>query len=420
MIRRYRATWHVTLALLLTVMGAGRAAAKWPARRVGSDLVIQTPHYVVESDHPEENVQLIAAQQEVLFAELHRRMNKIKPVSMRDRLKVLVYKDQERYLSRLGAGVAGSRGVFMPAMDVLACWADPDQLDIVLETLRHEGTHQFIAHYLGSNCPIWLNEGMAVFYEHGEFSRKSGRLVIGQVPKGRVNVLRKALAGGNIIPLSSMLMRTNQQWLERVNTRHPEGYLQYCQAWAMVHFLAYGGGGRYQPAFLQYMHYVSRGRPSTWAWERSFGNDFQGFQKVWEAYIKDLKPTGDTSACRRNLQVLGWLAVVAWKNHPDLVADMATFRKALLAGDFGAWSVSSGEWAIDGTDAKAVAQLFVCGEDPARRPTCSYTLVPGKEGTPPVLRCTHHTGKALESVPPKKIPDEPKVSDVSVRTLEAD
>jgi hypothetical protein len=373
---------------------AAAPARRWPMRRDGADLLVETAHYRVRTDLGEEVGQAVATQQEVLFTELYRRMGAGKPRVPFERLRVLVYERYERYVAELGGAVAGSRGVFVPAKDVLACWARADQLDVILQTLRHEGTHQFVLHFIGPDCPIWLNEGLAVFHEEAEFDR--GRLTVGQVPPGRLNVVKRAMAEGRLIPLAEMLAMTGPQWLANVQAGGPRGPLQYGQAWAMVHFLAYADDKRYQRAFLQYIYYLSRNEGPERAWQRTFGPNTRAFQDRWEEYVRGLRASAGLD-CRLNLRLLGWLLLQA-RGREDLVKDMATFRQAVLDGKFGAWRVQTSDgYALESGDREKVAALFKCSEDKRKDADTSYILVPGAEGEPPVLRCQHHGMTVLET-----------------------
>ena len=87
---------------------AGAAGRGWPIRPDGDLLLVQTPHYVLHTDHSPEVAQLIATQQEALFRELYRRMGKIKPTKLTGRFKLKVFKGQARYLQELGPSAIGS------------------------------------------------------------------------------------------------------------------------------------------------------------------------------------------------------------------------------------------------------------------------------------------------------------------------
>jgi len=321
---RYHRVILAGLVLLAGVLGAAataRAAGRgWPIHKEGDLWAVQTPHYILHTDHDPEVAQLIASQQEALFRELYRRMGKIKPTQMTGRFNIKVFRGQGRYLMELGPGAMGSQGLYMHYKDMLAAWGPPEYLEVVLETLRHEGTHQFVMHFIGSDIPIWLNEGMAVFYQHSRF--QNGQLELGEVPPERVIRLKEAIKGHKIIHLARMLRMSNLDWLNAVYVGAPHAGLQYDQAWAMVHFLAFAGNQRYRGPFKQFIYYISRGREPYEAWEQTFGTNFTAFEDRWIDYIESLDAT-ENLPCRERLDILGRLMLRAYKKHPEAVKDLA-------------------------------------------------------------------------------------------------
>ena len=388
-----RATAAVLLVFLATAPTFA-AGAGWPVSRQGGDLVVETPHYRVRTDLGPDVGRTVASHQEALYAELYRRMGNVKKSKMIKRFDVLVFAAQERYLREMGDAARGSRGIFMSGRDVLACWGSANELDVVLSTLRHEGTHQFVAHFIGHKCPVWLNEGLAVFHEHAQFRR--GGLEVGQVPPGRVAALRRAIKKGQLIPVGRMLVLTNQEWLGAVHSGGAPAALQYDQAWAMVHFLAYGGNQKYRAAFLQFIYYIARGEDGKRAWERTFGTNYKAFEDRWREYVEGLQPDAQLD-CKSHLRGLGLLLLrVAGKT--DVVKDMATFRQAAIEGRLGKWTLSSSDGALVSSDDRdKVAALFKCPQDNRPDAETSYELVPDPAGGIPVVRCRHHAGIVLET-----------------------
>jgi len=391
-------------AVLGTVSSAVAGGKGWPMRRRGDLLTLETPHYVIQSDHSPEVAQLIASHQEALFRELYRRMGKIKPNPMTGRFKIKVFQGHMRYLQELGFGAMGSQGLYMHEKDLLAAWGPPEFLDVVLETLRHEGTHQFVMNFIGSDIPIWLNEGMAVFYQHSRF--KNGQLELGKVPPKRVMRLQEAIKAHDTISLGRMLRMSNFEWLGAVNVGGSHAGLQYDQAWAMVHFLAFADRMKYRAPFTRFIYYISRGREPYRAWERTFGTNFLAFEQRWEEYVQSLNAI-ENLPCRDRLEVLGLIIRRFYKEHPKVTGDLAALRKALLEGKLGKWSFETfSGMTFSSDDTKRIALLFKCPADGRRNVDISYELVPGKEGRPPAVRCRHHAGYALETAPEEDSPGE--------------
>jgi len=395
--RIYITMWLMFLAAALGLAPVADAAKRgWPIRRELDLWAVQTPHYILHTDHEPQVAQLIAAQQEALFRELYKRMGKIKPHQLTGRFKLKVFKSPARYLQELGPAAFGSQGLYMHSRDLLAAWAPPEHLEVVLETLRHEGTHQFVMHFIGPDVPIWLNEGMAVFYQHSRF--KNGGLQLGDVPPKRVIRLKEAIEKHQIIHLSRMLRMSPYEWINAVHTGESHAGLQYDQAWAMVHFLAFAKNQRYRAAFKQFIYHLSHGRDAYHAWEKAFGTNFNAFEQRWVEYIQGLEAF-ENLPCRDRLEVLGKLVLRAYKKHPEVLKDLSAFRKALGDGTLGDWSMPTEAGLVfSRDDAKSVDLLFHCPADDRRNVETSYELVPPKGDAPPVIRCRHHVGYVLETV----------------------
>jgi len=403
-------SWWLAAALLSALLAAEAAGAVrgWPMRRQGKDLLIETPHYSIRTDLGPEVGQTIARHQEALYAELYRRMGKNKSRGkMTGRLNVLVFETYKRYRRELGSDVENTAGIFIPYKDVLACWGPADRLDQILQT---EGTHQFVCHFIGKECPVWLNEGFAVFYEHARF--KGGRLEVGAVPPRRLARLKRAIEQDEALPLDRMLRMSNADWSEAVHSDASHVGLQYDQAWAMVHFLAYGGDKKYQGAFLQFIYYLARRREPWRAWERVFGTDYDGFEKRWREYVRDLEPSSDLE-CRLHLKVLGWLLYQA-RDKKELITDIATFRRAVLDGKLGMWSMTTGDGLkIAGDNTEQLASLFRCPGDERPDAETSYELVSNPDGGTPILRCSQHGGFVLET----RYVKDPESGEVDVKVV---
>jgi len=386
--------WAAAVLIADLAGGSAEAGGAWPIREADGERIVQTPHYTVRTELDPDAAQMIASQQEALFLELARRMGDVRTPRITRPLAVCVFSTRPQYEGEMGPEAKGSRGIFVPAKDVLACWGGTDELDLLLEVLRHEGTHQLVWHCIGPQCPVWLNEGLAVFYEHAQF--RQGGLEVGQVPPGRVASLRSAMAGGTLIPLARMRTMSNKDWVAAVNSKAAHASLQYDEAWAMVHFLAYGGNQKYRAAFLQFIYYVARGEKGDRVWERVFGTDDQAFEDRWREYVASLQPSAELD-CRAQLQVLGLLLLHAYKN-PEFTRDLASFRRAVLDGRLGKWTMKSDAGFTIASDEKdRLAALFRCPNDKRAGVESSYELVPDPAGGPPGLRCRHHGAVVLET-----------------------
>jgi uncharacterized phage-associated protein len=96
--------------------------------------------------------------------------------------------------------------------------------------LAHEGTHQFEDIVLrGSfrNCPIWILEGLAVFFESAYYDGEE--VIIGLVPRDRLSNLKRGLQTNSLIPLSDLIRTPQPQFT---------GY-HYAHAWGLIYMILY-------------------------------------------------------------------------------------------------------------------------------------------------------------------------------------
>jgi len=384
------------LALAASAHPAIAAAGKgWPMKQdAGGFIIVETPHYIVKTDVGADSAQLIAAHQEALFGELYTRMAGTKPgVVQIQRASVVVVGSKEKYMSLMGPDAKGSQGQYISGKNLISGWGSQEDMDRLLETLRHEGTHQFVSQFIGAKTPIWLNEGLAEFFERAQFA--GGQFSVGQAPIFLVNDLKKALEEDRFVPITKMLGMTYESWQTMVKGQGKEAYTHYAEAWAMVHFLQGGDNGKYRGPFIQYIWHLSRGRDSSDAWGKAFGNDVAGFEKRLREYVKDLKPTGGLG-CRTNMQFLGFL-LVNLRSGAEPPPDVATFREWALEGKLGEWTFTAGSGIkVSTVDKDVLKSLFRCPDDKSKGDAASYELVPGQAGEPPGLRCRCHTGLVLD------------------------
>jgi hypothetical protein len=376
---------------------AAATARGWPMRQEGIYLIVETPHYIVKTDHKAEVGQLIASQQEAVFQELYRRLSGVKAgVQQIQRLQIVFFTTKEKYLEVMGKDGEGTQGRYIPGKNMISGWTPPEEIDNMLRTLRHEGTHQFVEQFIGPKCPLWLNEGLAVYFENS--TMKDGQLMTGETPLAMVSPLKRAPETGKLIPLARMLNMAGEEWTAALKTQAPQGTLQYYEAWSMVHFLQGAENGKYRAPLLQFIYYIARSSPVTEAWDKTFGaGSAPAFEKRWQEYIKDLKPTGGLG-CRGNLQILGFLLIKNQGVFPEW-KDMDEFYQAAMAGRLGGWVMTLGDGTkIDGgKDKDTMKSLFRCPEDLPVADKPDYELIPARDGQPQGVRCRHHQGFVMET-----------------------
>ncbi len=221
--------FRILLFFSALACGAGLQAAKpdtW--------VEVKSPHFVAYSDAGEaearralkgfEGIRSVFSQ---VFPGI--RVDPPKPMI------VLVVEDEasmKRFLPEEFEGKDPKRpaGVFVsgPDRNYAILRLDVDhQMDQPYFVLFHEYTHS-IVHQNFPSLPTWLDEGIADFY--GATEIKSGHVLVGRVPVGRLILLQ----GPFCLPLETLLTVTHDSpyYHEGAKTG-----IFYAQSWAFVHYL---------------------------------------------------------------------------------------------------------------------------------------------------------------------------------------
>lgn len=129
----------------------------------------------------------------------------------------------------------------------------------------HEGWHAYSQRVFRHALPMWLEEGIACYMEGVRAGVDGGPPTF--VPWRnfeRYGELREVVSRGGLVPLADFVQGTPQDYL-RDGRRTLLAY--YAQAWALVHFLNEGEGGRYRKGLERLIADAVEGRISSTIWE---------------------------------------------------------------------------------------------------------------------------------------------------------
>lgn len=175
----------------------------------------------------------------------------------------------------LGAPAESTLGLFHPALKQLLVWDSSDP-GSTMRTVRHEGFHQYFDRLVGDS-PVWLNEGMAEYYEQARFV--GGRWKEGQVNEEHVALLRATRK--NWTPLETFVRMDNRAFRAKSS-------LHYAQGWAFVHFMKNSGRGSKQ-IFDALLDGLKEGGANADVIEAAFeGVDFRQLETDFRSYVLDL------------------------------------------------------------------------------------------------------------------------------------
>jgi len=230
--------------------------------------------------------------------------------------------DQADVLLRIRAGAYCYNG---------ACVAYNIGRSRTLSALGHEGWHQFNSRHFRLRPPSWLDEGIAMLFEH--FRLRDGRFEF--LPAQniyRLQALKTTLVQHRMIPLRQLVAMNPGQVLATDQSQDVMAF--YSQAYALVRFLQSGKCGIFAPKLRKLLAdglagdwpidpvsktiALDRNRPRTVLWNQIVGirlfeeyisDDFPQIEKDYLAFCRQI--TDAVPSCQRpyNLSVSGSAAV---------------------------------------------------------------------------------------------------------------
>jgi hypothetical protein len=178
-----------------------------------------------------------------------------------------------------------------------------DFVESTKTVLLHELTHLFV-HYYYPQAPIWLNEGLARYFE--TLAVEDGNAVLGRAPngsrfwKGPWRGVASPTGGTALIPMSEAptakelrAMRGDFYGDINADPTTPQGLramqltgVHYQAAWCLVHLLLTDQA--FAPAFRDYLGRLHAGEKETVAWRATVGD--LGEDKIEAGYRAALVP----------------------------------------------------------------------------------------------------------------------------------
>lgn len=275
---------HRSIAWVWCLLACATLAHAGETRR------FKSASYDITTDLPDEQAKEVADHMDAVHAEYTRRFSAYGKRNA-EALRLWVFETQQGYMDFLeeqGTSGQGSGGMFFHGgkSTGLASFLGNRPMPVMLETLRHEGLHQFMYQRIGDNLPPWLNEGMAEWFGYALPKRRGFEM--GLADPGAIQHLRKAAAENRLLPLETLLTMSKVEWNQRV--RDGNASVQYDQAWSVVHFLAFAEGGRYQGILDSMLRSFWMGMDAERAVRTAVGSDLAPMEAAWRKYLDGLQP----------------------------------------------------------------------------------------------------------------------------------
>jgi tetratricopeptide (TPR) repeat protein len=264
--------------MLTTVAHSGGAS---PERWVE----VRSTHFAVMTDVGEKDGRRIAAQ----FERMHSVFHKLFPTRDEDSgppIVVLAVKDRREMqalepVAYLGKDKLDLSGLFLRAPDqsYILMRLDADE-EHPFATVYHEYTH-YMLRKAESWLPLWLNEGLADFYQNTDIDENEARL--GQASVDDLNYLN----ANRMLPLATLFAvdRTSPYYHDE-----RKGSVFYAESWLLTHYLIVGDQTNGTHRVHDYAELLVKGEGPVTAAQHAFG-DLDELQLLLDRYLLQRKFT---------------------------------------------------------------------------------------------------------------------------------
>lgn len=159
-------------------------------------------------------------------------------------------------------------------------------------TVIHEATHQIAfnrnLHTRYADNPLWLTEGMAMYFETPDLRSRSGWKTIGKVNPLRMKRFKKQLARRQETDSIVTLIQTDKRLLDAAGAEDA-----YADAWALSYFLIKTRGD----AYVRYLKTIAAKKrliPNSPEqrvadFQAAFGDDFSELERDWRKFLRRAK-----------------------------------------------------------------------------------------------------------------------------------
>ena len=290
---------------------------------------LRSAHYLVHTDLDTALAEDLAKRLDAMYDEYAQRLVGFNAIDPSQKFEVYLFAERDDSMRLTGNRFPNTGGIFMSRRNLLAAYLEGQGRDALRRAIQHEAFHQFAYAAIGPSIPTWLNEGMAQYFEEGIWT--GTRFTFGQVPPRRLRQLQHDMTAKQIVPFTTMLAMTDDEWQSTLTTDAHRGATQYNQAWAMTHFLIHGTNGnvRYRPLLIRMLKLLHAGRKPAEAFAEAFSPNVDGFQARFEEFATALEATPEATLIERQT-VLADLLIESAKAGRRY-GDVRQFREDVVA-----------------------------------------------------------------------------------------
>jgi hypothetical protein len=308
--------------ILLLIVSCGTVA--------GAELrTLRSAHYLVHTDLEQSLAEEMAQRLNAMYDEYARRLAQFTAANSDEKFEVYLFAKRDDYMRLTQNRFPNTGGIFMSGRNLLAAYLEGQGRDGLRRAIQHEAFHQFAFTAISQEMPIWLNEGMAQYFEEGIWT--GAGFTFGQVPPRRLRQLQHDVGKKQLVPFRTMLAMTDEQWTKNLTTDAARGATQYNQAWAMTHFLIHAANGdsAYRPLLIKMLRRLHEGQGGSEAFVQSFSPNIEGFQDRFDEFAAGLEATPEATLIERQGVLADLLGESARAG--QRYGDVREFRETVIA-----------------------------------------------------------------------------------------
>jgi len=265
------------ISLLLPILIVAFATAR---EKRENWIEVRSPRFAIVTDSSEKQARRIAAQFERMRAFFHQAYPQLDD-DPEAPVFVLAVKNKSQFRTLEPKAYLSKRSLPLHGFFVRA--AEKNYILMRLDeeagnpypVVYHEYTHLFL-HPADERMPLWLNEGLAEFYENTEIYGQE--VLLGEPNQQRLMLLRQE----KLLPLATLFMvdEKSPYYLEE-----KKGSVFYAECWALTHYLTLKDDAEKTSKVREYTTLVNENLDPVTAATRVFG-DLRKLQRTLELYIE--------------------------------------------------------------------------------------------------------------------------------------
>ncbi|MFH0889470.1 MAG: FHA domain-containing protein [Planctomycetota bacterium] len=259
--------------------GADKEKLPWDEARVK-----ETDNYIIKTNISQTALDDLCYLMECLYFDMKKTFRHSGDLGKK--LNVYVFKNGKEYYAN--GGPRGSLGVYMSrgeGKQIMTFYQPVGGVTGITTTsvLLHEGTHQFVRIVCNDEVPIWINEGLATYYESSKFEGISLKTNI--LNRERLENIRPLIVEKKVAPLTDFI--NIRQSAFTVN--------DYAHAWSLVYFFMNYNNSQYADELETYFAKIkTEGFKNDAQHQQLFEDTFkvklEVLEKQWGDYVlKKLK-----------------------------------------------------------------------------------------------------------------------------------